>query len=112
MKIIRKIYYFLLIVYLSCKSIKRLNLGDEVLYKGKRYMLIQGVCNPKWDLTAIGEFEYLENIHKDNFKKIQNPKAWISTFKHTYNFYMDYWYGIWCRNGIEDWMKHCNIWQK
>jgi len=100
----RKKYYFLLIVYLSCKSIKRLNIGDKVLYKGKHYVLTQGVSNPKWNMSGHGE--YHENVHLQNFTKVHTPATWTKSFKRTYNFYMSYWYGIWCRNGIEDWMKH------
>jgi len=107
---LRKIYFYFLIIYLSSKAIKRLNLGDDVIYKGKRYTLNQGVYNPKWSLS--GNDIYLENIHRDEFKKVNNPLAWYRSFKHSYNFYMDYWYGIWCRNGIEDWMRACKIWNK
>lgn len=111
MNILKKIYYYLLILKLSLKSIKKLNLGDEVKYKGNRYILIQGVMNPKWDLSRIGEYEYLENIHKNDFKKVSNPMAWWKSFKHSYDFYMKNWYGIWCRKGIQDWMRRCNIWK-
>lgn len=110
MKYIRRFYYYSLIIGLSIKSITRLNLGDTVIYKGKEYFLSQGVMNPKWNLAGNGE--YLENIHRDNFKKVYTLKTCFKSFKSSYDFYMNYWYGVWCRNGIQDWMRRCNIWKK
>lgn len=110
MRKIKNLYYYGLILWLSIKSITRLNLGDDVIYKGKKYTLTQGVMNPKWNLS--GDEEYLENIHRENFKKVFNLHACYRSFKHSYNFYMQNWYGTWCRGGIKDWMRGCNIWQK
>ena len=106
----KKMYFLLMIIYLSTKAIRRLNIGDEVIYNGKRYFLNQGVYNPKWSMSDGSE--YIENVHRDEFKKVNNPKAWWKSFRHSYDFYMNYWYGIWCRNGIEPWMRNCKIWNK
>lgn len=105
----RKIYWRIRIILLALKWIPSLNLGDEVIYQGRRYTLIQGVYNPYWDLSR--QEECLENIHRNNFKKVQSlPNYWHS-FTSGYRFYMNAWYKIWLREGIKPWMRACNIWK-
>lgn len=103
-----RLKYYLLIIWLSAKKIPKLNLGDTIIYNGEEYVLLQGVRNPYWSF-GNGK-QYIKNIHSSQFKKVYNIKSCINTFKHRHRFYMNNWYGIWCRNGIEDWMKRCNIW--
>lgn len=105
---LKYVYWKIRIAYLSFKWVFKLNIGDDVIYKGGVYMLSQGVMNPKWNL--VGNGEYLENIHKNDFRKVVSIKNYYRSFKSGWNFYNQNWFGIWMRNGIEDWMKRCNIW--
>lgn len=101
------LYWKTRILFLSLKWIFKFNLGDEVIYKGKSYMLMQGVMHPRWSLA--GEHEYIEVYEKD-FRKALTFKNLYGSFKSGWNFYNGNWFGIWMRNGIEPWMKSANIW--
>ena len=98
----------LLILWLSMKWVFRFNLGDEVVYNGKRYLLVQGVCKPRWDLAA-GE-DRPKYVHESEFRKVRSPYNYWHSFRSGWRFYMNSWYGIWRRNGIEPWMRGCRIW--
>ena len=94
-----KIIVRLTIIVLGIRHIFRLNIGDEVLWKGLTYTLVQGVYDPTWDLKR-GELRY-NHIYKDKFKKLVSFKNIIHDFKFAQDFYMGYWYDIWCRNPKE-----------
>ncbi len=102
------IYWRLFIVRLALRWIPRLNIGDEVIYQGKRYWLSQGVCAPKWNISS--KTEYLKDIDESEFRKVQTPRAWWASFRFGYRFYMTSWWGIWRGQGIQPWMQGCNIW--
>lgn len=106
-----RIYYWLMIVVLSLKWVPKINLGDIIIYQGKRYFVANGVCAPSWDIQLVGGFERLL-IHQSKFKKECTLKNFMGSFKSGYRFYMTSWYSIWCHSGIEPWMKACNIWAK
>jgi hypothetical protein len=102
------IYWRLFIVRLALRWIPRLNIGDAVMYQGRRYWLSQGVCAPKWNIAS--KTEYLKDIDESEFRKVQTPRAWWSSFKFGYRFYMTSWWSIWRGQGIQPWMLGCRIW--
>lgn len=103
-----RLYWWIKVVRLSLRWVPRLNIGRMVWWKGEKWMLIQGVCDPAWDL-ARGERRE-NHIHSREFKAVQNPVEWGRAFMSAYRFYMGYWYDIWVREGIQPWMLTCNIW--
>ena len=107
----RKVYFWLYIVYLSIKWVFKFNLGDSIKYKGDIYILNQGVCCPCWDIKKLNDDNiYIKNVHQDNFRKVLTLKNLYGSFNSGYSFYMVNWYDIWVRNGIKPWMKNCRIW--
>jgi len=109
--IYKRIKYWLLIVFLSVKWMFKINLGDTVIYQGKRWTAIQGVCNPVWDIVRIGSNEKA-TIDKKYFRKELTVGNLVGSFKSGYRFYMTCWYRIFVNSGIQPWMRNCNIWGK
>ena len=103
----KTIYYWLLVVRLSLRWIKQPNLGDVVLYQGKRWVLFQGMRDPIWSLSCNRE---CIEVHRDNFRKVPGIKSAWRSFRSGYRFYMTSWFSIWVREGIKPWMLGCNIW--
>lgn len=103
-------FWWAYIVRLSLRWIPGLNLGDVVVYKGKRYTLNQGVCRPLWDMGLIGGGEYLTHIHETEFRKERSLRNYMGSFRSGYCFYMTCWFSIWVNEGIKPWMRRCNIW--
>ena len=84
----RHIYWWLWIVLLSLRSARNLGLGDHVWYQGERWMLIQGVCCPCWDLApiAVTDRRFPKHIHEREFRKVKSlPNYWHS-FRSSYRF--------------------------
>jgi hypothetical protein len=110
-----KVYYWLLIVRLSLRWIGKPNLGDDVLYQGERWTLIQGLRDPIWTLirttgTGIEEYRHVAEVHRDEFRKVAGIHAAWRSFRSGYRFYMQNWFDIWVREGIKPWMRGCSIW--
>ena len=105
----RQIYYWIKIIFLSLKWIPNINLGDIVLYEGKRWCVMQGVMAPTWEIQVVDSFER-KSVHESLFKKEATVKNYFGSFKSAYQFYMTSWYRIWCYSGIQPWMKACRIW--
>lgn len=113
MKIFYKIKYWLLIVYLSSRWMFRINLGDSVTYRGKVWVVSNGVCSPGfWSLVIKESHEYVEYADGKEVRKVWSLKNVIGSFRSGYRFYMTSWFDIWVKNGIEPWMRKCNIWAK
>jgi hypothetical protein len=106
----KRLYWWLYVVRLSFRWVPRLNLGRKVWYEGEKWMLIQGVCAPSWDLMR-GKVRK-DFVHEREFRAVQNPVEWWRAFRSGYRFYMAYWYDIWVNEGIEPWMFRCNIWAR
>lgn len=106
-KLLVKLYYRIVMVRLALRWVRRFNLGDEVIHNGKRYTLIQGVCRPYWDLARE---DYTHRAHESAFRKVRSLRNYWRSFSNGYGFYRAYWFDIWVNNGIEDWMRGCNIW--
>ncbi|KKM79720.1 hypothetical protein LCGC14_1347070 [marine sediment metagenome] len=115
-KTVFRVYYWFLILWLSFKWCWKFNLGDEVIYQGKRWRLNQGVCDPSWNLVRgdqkTNSFEKADHVHRSKFRKVWTPRNILRSFCSGYRFYMGYWYGIWVNSGIKPWMRACNIWAK
>jgi hypothetical protein len=110
---VKNIYYKLFIIWLSFQWIFKINIGDLVSYKKKLYVLIQGVENPYWDLIRYDNKDIrIYHVHINQFKKIKTLRNYYNSFTSGYHFYMRYWYDIWCREGIKDWMRNTSIWQR
>lgn len=105
---INKIYYWLFIVWLSTKWIFRTTLCDDVIYKGKKYSINNGVVCNCW--TLIDDNRHTFEAQIKDCKKVWSLKGMIRSFKSGYFFYMTSWYSIWCREDILPWMKSCQIW--
>jgi hypothetical protein len=90
---INKLVVWLYVVRISCKWIFNLHLGRNVWWRGEKWILIQGVCRPKWNLFRDGIIE--ENVHEYDFRIVNNPIEWRLAFLYGYRFYMSCWYRIW-----------------
>jgi hypothetical protein len=106
-RIIKAIYWRLVITRLAWRWIFIPTLGDMVIFNGKKYRLNQGVRSPIWSLVREGE--YIE-VHEKDFQRVIGIKAWWRSFNSGYRFYMWSWYGIWMDQGIQPWMQGANIW--
>ena len=111
MKLITSLYYRLYIIYLATKWIFQTNLGNEVIYKNKRYIVTNGVVSNCWTITSDDdEHSRLEYIPHSECKLVLSPSNLLSSFRFGYNFYMRSWFSIWCNGGIKPWMKALPIW--
>ena len=104
-----KLKYWLYIIWLSAKWIFRQNLGDQVVYSGKKYLIANGVVSNCWRLSGLQN----DNdgwVKRNECRKIITPYNLLHSFRSGYRFYMGYWFNIWVRNGIEEWVKRLPIW--
>lgn len=107
MGVLKALYWRTRIVLLAIRWILRNNLGDRVAYQGEEWILIQGVRSPVWTLTRDGE---RVEVHEKDFRKVRRLSNYLRSFRWGYRFYMTSWYHIWMREGIQPWMRGCNIW--
>jgi hypothetical protein len=99
----------LLIIWLSFKWIFRVNLGDVVYYRKKKYIVCNGVRYNQWRLGKLdnGDEGWVD---RNQCRKNLSIKNLLKSFLSGYCFYMSNWYEIWIREGIKDWMLGCKIW--
>lgn len=109
MNIVMGVKYWLLIVWLSCKWMFRINLGDRIWFNGRKCIVCNGVTSGRWDVEDIKTRERFSAAYAD-CRKVWTPANVLGSFKFGYRFYMRSWFEIWKRNGIESWMRSCNIW--
>jgi hypothetical protein len=109
MRLIAKVKYWAYIVWLSARWIPQVNLGDRVIYKGVEYVVVNGVRNGSWRLAELenGDDGWVPRSEVEKSCDLLNMAA---SFMSGYRFYMGYWFDIWVREGIEDWMRGCAIW--
>lgn len=107
----RKIYYWLFVRWLAFRWMFQVNLGNEVIYQGKKYTVCNGVRSNSWRLGDLvnGNGGW---VRRSDCKLVLS----IDNLRHIYNygvrFYMTNWYEIWCREGVKPWMKGCSIWPR
>lgn len=104
-----RLYWWLRIIWYSARWIFQCNLGDRVAYRGKIWILSQGVCAPTWTLRCDDESA---QVSECNFYKIRSLSNYLHSFRTGYRFYMGNWYKIWLNQGITPWMRACNIWPR
>lgn len=109
MNIVMSLKYWLLIVWLSCKWMFRINLGDRIWFNGRKCIVCNGVTLNRWDVEDIETRERFSVAYAD-CRKAWTPANVLWSFRSGYRFYMRSWFEIWKRNGIESWMRGCNIW--
>ena len=88
--------YYSRIVFLAVKSLFKLNIGDWVVYKNKKYHLIQGVRNPTWDMIEKDGASRV-SAHKSVLKKEISWRNIIHDISFTFSFYETTWKTIWTR---------------
>jgi len=105
-----KIKYWLLVVFLSVKYMFKQNPGMWIKYRGEKYQIINMGGAVTWRIQKMLYGEVLE-VNRTECNLVLTPRNIIvNGFCSRYDFYMMYWYDIWCRIGIESWMKtDCNI---
>jgi len=86
--------YYCRVAFLAAKSLFNLNIGDWVVYNGKKYKLIQGVCNPSWDMIEKDGCPRV-TANKSAFKKEISWRNIIHDIRFTFFFYNGYWKTIW-----------------
>jgi len=110
---IKKAYWKLRIFWLCLKAVKNTNLGDKVMYKGKEYIIVNGVHCGAWDIQdkfTVGAVRLV--VPRSECKKVWSIAGMRQSFFMAWHFYMTSWFDIWCRNGILPWMRGCRIWQE
>lgn len=101
--------YRLLIILLSIKWTFRVNIGDYIWYKGKKYTVANGVRPYSWRLHELNNSDD-GWVKRTDCRKVWTLQNMIGSFKSGHQFYMTAWYGIWKNSGIKKWMRKCNIW--
>lgn len=109
MKIVMGLRYWLLIVWLSGKWMFRINLSDHVWVNGRKCLVCNGVTSGRWDVRDVKTGERFSAAYAD-CRKVWTFGNVLGSFKFGYRFYMGYWFDIWRRQGVEAWMRGCNIW--
>lgn len=107
----KTIYWYYYISALAIRWIFQTNLGDYVWYKGKKYIVANGVRCNSWRLSGL---ENGDNgwVPRSDCKKSITPQNAFRSFRSGWRFYMENWYEIWKRKGITDWMRGLDIWPK
>ena len=106
----KRLYWWLFVIYHSVRWIPKLNLGDLVRYQGADWMLMNGPAKPLW--TIQKGMERIEYIHEREFRKVRTFANYWRSFSFGYHFYMSSWYAIWVNEGVTPWMRVCNIWAR
>ena len=109
MAILRKLWYWIFIVYLSSKWVFRVNLGNKVVYKGNVHTICNGVRPYSWRLDNLDNNDDGWVSRKD-CKLVLSFSNLSHSFRSGYQFYMTSWFGIWINEGIKPWMRNCSIW--
>jgi len=106
----KKVKFSLFIYWISLRWVFRVNVGDIVKYKGKKYVVCNGVRCNSW---RLGDLDNGDDgwVRRDECKKVRTLKNLIGSYKSGLSFYFGYWYRSWVYIGhIEGWVKMLNIW--
>ena len=102
---IRSVEVILRYFIYSIKVINNIHIGDEVIYKGSKYVTVNGASDPSWMIIKVngGECDgveydhrakFIKRVNKSDFKKVRSFRNYLSSFRHTFTFLMDYWYSF------------------
>lgn len=84
--------------YRALRDINRLKIGDVVMYSGYRWVAIQGVADPFWNIMRCDGDPPVKGdmvrVHKCYLKLQPLWRRFRFSFMHTYRFYMGNWYQI------------------
>ena len=96
--IIKRANVLLLIIWISTKWMFQINLGNYVWYKGKKYMVLNGVRLESW---RLGDLDNGDSgwVPRSECKLSLAPSNILHSFRSGYRFYMGYWYDIWVNEG-------------
>ena len=108
-----RIKYKLYIIWISLRWIRKVCLGDIVVYKGEEYF-ISNIVNPMfWTLQQPNYGKRVEYATMEECTKKKTFNNYFKNYKQGYNFYMTNWYGIWVNNrDIAPWVRTLSIWGK
>lgn len=94
---INKLRIYTRMAILCLKSTRRLNIGDVVIYRGKRWFISNGVTRPSWSLAEVGGDGYEKYVHESEFRKERSFGNVMHDLNFTWSFYKGYWFDIWLR---------------
>src|ERR1051325_3502542 len=110
--LMKVIYWRAFVICLSLKWVFKFNIGDLVWYQNEQWTLSQGVKSPIWTLRKC-QYERCDSkgveVSESDFSKVKSLANYWGSFRSGYRFYMGYWYDIWKRDGIQDWMRDSKI---
>ena len=93
-----KIYVRLVYLVRAIKCANRVHLGEIVTINKVDYFLNNGVKRKEgktlWDCLSTHSVEHCACVEATQSEMKRKPFAWIGSIKHTYKFFMSYWYGI------------------
>jgi len=85
------------------------HLGDEVIYRGKRWILYQGVGAPRWHMSLVGGDETAKDVHEDEFRRVRSFGNYWHAFRSRYRWYVWSWLKIYVESGC--WTKREMGWR-
>lgn len=91
------VYWITLKECIKATKRSKLNLGDIVTHEDEKWVLAQGVCDPRWHIHRCKDNFRKEYVHRDLFKKNLSLKNLFHDLKSTWSFYSGYWHSIWFR---------------
>ncbi len=100
----------LLMLKLSLRWVRAINIGDLVWYQGIQYRVMQMVCYPGIEISQDEGFSR-RHVQVGECEKVRSISNYLSSFKSAWRFYRTSWQDIWEREGIQPWMRGCNIWK-
>ena len=108
-----RIKYKLYIIWISLRWIRKVCLGDIVVYKGEEYFISNRVNPMFWTLQQPNYGKRVEYAPREECTKKKTFNNYFKNYKQGYNFYMTNWYGIWVNNrDIAPWVRTLRIWGK
>ena len=109
MRKVNRAYWKIRIFFLALRWIPQINLGDVVKYNGRKYIVHNGARYNSWRLAGLRNADD-GWVSRSDCTKVFTLKNIRNSFMSGWNFYMRSSFDIWCREGIKDWMRGCNIW--
>ena len=112
-KMMRRIKYRIFILYMAFFWMFQINLGDKVLYRGRKYLCINSDSQNSYKLAPVLSASRASSLSvralRSECAKIKSPANIFHGFKSGIRFYSNNWLDIWVRNGVEPWVWGLNI---